>query len=757
MLNKYIQTALSYRQDLVLVGGGHAHIQVLRMMAMNPCQGVRVTLISDRTFAPYSGMLPGVLAGWYSYDDAHFDLANLCARAGVRFVSATAAGIDVQRKAVLFEDRPALRYDVASVNVGIRPASLGGADERFLMVKPITRFLEQWEDFKSRVAQCAVSKVRCDVAVIGGGASGVEIAFLAAKVLGDAGADGKVTLLHSGDRILDGHHQRVTRIVQSELAQAGVEVKNEVRVLAHAGEGILNCAGNVSHGPFALVIGATHAQPPLWFAQSQLPTDERGFLKVDRHLRVFGQDDLFAAGDSIQFNGENLPKSGVFAVRQGPVLYRNLRRALQQYPLLEEYRPQGRVLALMTLGRQEVVASFGVLGLKGRWLWRVKDYIDRTFMDKWRQIPLMNDAVGMRHMHASMDPAEWAGQLNTCGGCGAKAAPRVLQQALVDHGQLLTSGPEAAGIQWDDSAVIPAPAGKVLVTSTDAFRAFSDDPFLMGRVAAMHAMSDVYSMGAAASSSLCQVTLRDGPESGQASDLRQAVAGMRMALSAHGASLVGGHTTVGLDFSIGLTVQGWADPQRIWRKQGARVGDALILTKPLGTGAVLAGLGEESFSGHWWDELMEHLLQPHYPLLSAMTDIPVHAATDVTGFGLMGHLLEMFADSSLAVKLSIQAIPYLDGFRDAVEAGVTASLTERNSDYAAPYLSEPGVELLRANPLAAQGLFDPQTCGGMLLAVPNASAGQVIASLQNAGYVRAAVIGEVCARRTAEFRLQIID
>src|SRR5436309_2083678 len=372
MTNTRFQDSVKH---LLLVGGGHSHLAVLKSFGDAPVEGVRLALLSPSRHAFYSGMVPGVVAGHYRPGDCRIDLVALAARAGARFLLDAAVGVDPARREVTTARGERLRYDVLSPATGSGAGGPAGAAEHTFRVRPVEVFLAGWE----RLRESARSgEVRC-IAVVGGGAAGVEV--LLAMRHGLAGSATQFALF-SELPILAGHgaRRRIARI----LGERGVTVHSGRKVVA-AGENGLGLDGGERFEAQAAV-WATGAYAPPWIAQSALATDARGFVAVSETLQSRSCPEIFAAGDVATVIGEPRPKSGVFAVRQGPVLARNLRRALAgEAP--EPFRSPSRSLALISCGDRYAVASWGWLALEGAWVWRWKDRIDRRFVERYRLGP----------------------------------------------------------------------------------------------------------------------------------------------------------------------------------------------------------------------------------------------------------------------------------------------------------------------------------------------------------------------------------
>ena len=367
-------------QDLVLIGGGHAHVHVLKAFGEQPLGDVRITLVARDIQTPYSGMIPGFVAGRYSFEECHIDLARLSARWGVRLIHAEARGIDRAKRAVLLKDQPAISYDLLSVDVGSAPNvdGLAGADQWAIPVKPIAELGRRWLDFSERMRSWVG---QLNIMVIGGGAGGVELALAIEHRLTEiAESAGLLITLATRDEVLEGHAAAARGMLRGILHRRGI------RLLEHCPARRIE-AGQVQLAdrwhPADAVFVVTEASAAKWFAETGLALDERGFLAIDETLRSISDPRIFAVGDCATMLAHRRPKAGVFAVRQGPPLARNLRCALLGQPL-HAYTPQRGQLSLIGTGDGHAVATRNFWAIQGRWVWWWKDHIDRKWMRMYR-------------------------------------------------------------------------------------------------------------------------------------------------------------------------------------------------------------------------------------------------------------------------------------------------------------------------------------------------------------------------------------
>ena len=364
-------------KDLVLVGGGHTHVHVLKSFGRKPMPGVRLTLIGRDVETPYSGMIPGFVAGHYTFDECHIDLAWLCASTGARLVRGEATGIDRARRQVLLKDGPAVPYDLLSIDVGSAPnlETIPGARQWATPVKPIAEFGRHWMAFLEHMRTWLGP---LNVTVIGGGAGGVELALAIDHRLRQAakGAQVQVTLA-TKDEILTGHAVAARRKIQPIFRRRGLQLLEKAATSRIERGAVQLESGKWLQADAVFVV--TEASAAQWFATTGLPLDGRGFLAVADTLRSTGDERVFAVGDCATVLKHPRPKAGVFAVRQGPPLAENLRRVvLGQAP--EPFVPQARYLSIIGTGDGRAVATRGSWAIEGAWVWRWKDHVDRKWM-----------------------------------------------------------------------------------------------------------------------------------------------------------------------------------------------------------------------------------------------------------------------------------------------------------------------------------------------------------------------------------------
>ncbi len=709
-------------KDLVLIGGGHAHALLLLKWAMKPLPGVRLTLINPQPTAPYTGMLPGYVAGHYALDELTMDLVRIAQYAGVRFVLDDVVDVDPSTRRIKRKHGPDIHYDVMSLNVGITLAlnELEGFERFGTPAKPLGLFARQWNAFLRRIR---TDSLEPNVVVLGAGVGGVELALAMKCQLDQASPVGaNLTIIESQDDILgeinSAARQRIIR--QLDHYEIGRLCQTEAHRIDSSG--VTLTSGEFLKANF--VVGAAGAKSHDWIRQTGLPNSE-GFVIVDQYLRSTHPDQsIFAVGDCAVNPHSQLPRAGVYAVRQAPVLFKNLRAALTGKPLAP-YRPQKDFLKIISTGRKNGVAVKFGLTFEGSRVWRWKDRIDRKFMNRF-VLDITPPKLTMPREVATGSQELFRNSAKLCAGCGAKVARKSLDLALKES--LTDSRPE-----WSEDAAEIQLANDTLVISTDHLRSFMDDHSLFTRICALHAMSDVWARGVQPQYALASVTLPHMSERLQTETLREIMQAAHQTCDEVGVKIVGGHTAQGPELTIGFTVIGDKEHDCV-SQCGAQAGDNILLTKPLGTGVILAGYMQGRIGGNQLYETLAVMAESSR-LASKLLAPVATAMTDVTGFGLAGHLMNILTSSGKCATLHLSDIPFLNGALELTNQNVKSTLWQSNFSVADLFsdLTDPKSSLL----------FDPQTSGGLLATVPENKLNGVVTQLNDKG-LAVHNIGTVC-------------
>ncbi|WP_413430228.1 selenide, water dikinase SelD [Synechococcus sp. Cu2B8-bc1011] len=707
---------------LVLAGGGHSHALLLRKWVMNP--GSRpnrfITLISRHSTALYSGMVPGLVAGHYQREELEIDLRQLTDQAEVALIVAEIKGLDPLKHQLWLADRPPIRYDQLSLNVGCITNNLGPIQRDTIAIKPLEQAL-------TAIDEADANPLTAPVRIVGSGLAAIELSL---------------ALRHrwpSRTVSLQARTNAIHRRFQKGLALAGVSVQP-----ASTPEGRTKPS---FQGQESLDLNCTGSCAPTWLKDSGLPVDERGRVRTEATLEVLGHSGHFAAGDCAVIDADPRPASGVWAVRAADPLSRNLKASCNNRPL-RPWRSQRQAMQLVggfsRNGKPTAWVLWGPICLGPHaLLWTWKEHIDRRFMSRLRGAKMAevnHDAQGTM----------------LCRGCAAKLPADDLEAALED------AGFAKFGNAPEDAASIPetqSTDGDSVLQSVDGFPALISDPWLNARLTALHACSDLWACGAKVRSAQAVVTLPLAAPSLQRLLLSQTLAGLRSALEDQGAELIGGHTletrsqsegTLSLGVQVALNVQGSAQGP-IWSKRGMQAGDQLLLSGALGMGVLFAAAMKGAVRPGDLDRALAQMNQSQHQRVELLRNLEkehpgqLHAATDITGFGLLGHLGEMLETPSinnppLRVQLEVEALPALKGAIELLEKGHTSSMAPANRRAWSLLQPQPEANLPKPITLhlgaitkgsprhkaALELLVDPQTCGPLLIAVTPELANEIL-------------------------------
>lgn len=795
-------------KQLVLIGGGHSHAFVIKNLGMKPLEGVEITLITRDLDTPYSGMLPGHVAGVYTRDECHIDLVRLGNFAKARIVHSQAIGIDRKNQLVMVDDgRPPIRYDVLSINIGSSPKLLPFSSPRLAItpVKPIDGFSRRWEAILEKTLKVADGSNGCiKFAVVGAGAGGVELCLCMCyrlhRELEKLGRHPQkcvhFTLIGRNKVIMPLHARETQREFEKILKHRGIALEIGVSVEGYDDEGALKLSDGRAL-MFDECFWCTNASAQAWLGSTGLHLDSGGFIKVNQKMQT-SDPKIFAGGDIVRLPSPR-PKAGVFAVRAGPPLCANIRIALtglNREHLMEIYDPQSLFLGIIGTGDVNLaVASKGSMAVKGAWLWALKDWIDRQWMAQYTSgLPdmaaKMEDAIEklgpmgvpevaridyqLSKEQAASGSSSSSTVLNTlkhasmrCGGCGAKVGATSLSRVInqIKHLVYTPDDKWIVGIDNpDDCAVVQAPGpnnGDLgLVHTVDYFRTFLSDPYVFGQVSANHALSDCHAMCADAVSALAIAVLPFGVSEITEDTMVHMMAGACKMLGESKCTLVGGHSCEGAKLALGFAVNGVVNTSNALYKgipksrmlnplNCDKDGFHIVITKAVGTGTIFAADMRLKARAPWVGAAIASMLISNREGGLFMREFDAAAATDITGFGVLGHLVEMMKATNdeldiegewYTAELDVSALPVLPGALECVKGGIFSSLQPDNLRVRRAILNEAEALQNPKYPL----LFDPQTAGGIMAFIPvGKQVHDLIDVLKKAGYSDTAIIGKV--------------
>ena len=405
------------------------------------------------------------------------------------------------------------------------------------------------------------------------------------------------------------------------------------------------------------------------------------------------------------------------------------------------------------MGSKNAVASKYSLSFKGKWVWYWKNYIDKNFIAKFNNLSIKDMKINERIPKIFL--TKEVKKLNEdirCGGCGAKAAREILNLALDDLNIKKRDDIVIGLDDPDDASIIKIPNDKLSTISLDFFPPMISDPYLFGQITAHHCLSDLYAMGAEPQSAMAISCLPLWPKHKLSEELKSMLLGSIQVFNNENTQLVGGHTSEAEQCIYGFSVTGLINKDKILSKSNLKKGDALILTKAIGTGTILAANMRAKANASWVDNAIESMLVSNRMSVDIIKKYGGIACTDITGFGLIGHLLEMLERTQLIANLNLENIPILDGADETISKKIISTLQDNNEKFSryiknySEFNKSPNYKLL----------FDPQTAGGILAGIPEDHVDECLNDLTKNNYTNARRIGTVEEQTNKEEKIYII-
>ena len=708
--------------ELILMGGGHSHLSVIKYFAMNPIPGLGITLVSKNITAAYSGMMPGYIAGTYNENEIQINLSNLCQYAHVRLIAQEVLAIDAEKQYIELKNQRKIKYDTLSINIGGEPSlnQIKGAKKFAYPIKPISNLINQIKLLKQKFSKTK----NAEIIIIGGGAGGIEIALSVNNFLSDFKniEKKKITIISKNKSLIPNHNFLAQQSLIKYLIKQEINFITDDKVIEVKKNKILTKKGLIIKSNLNLLV--TSISPPKWLSFSNLPLTNDGFIKVNEYLQLNEYKNIFAAGDISSMEKHNLPKAGVFAVRQGPILAKNLHSHIIKKQLTR-YKPQKTFLSLIGNGKDFAIASWWKLSLSGKFLWTLKNYIDRSFIKKFNDLPEMKDfkkALPHPNLLSNKNLNDPNLAEMKCLGCGSKTAWEALNKAIQEKSlsmQLNKNKSPLSNIDiGNDASVIKVKSGCEIVQSVDVISAIVDDPYELSKIALLHAISDLIASAATPYSAEAIFILPPGIEKIQSRVISELLDGAQNILLDHKMKLTGGHTLEGNELQVGFAVTGFR--KKNFKFKGPSLGDNLILTKKLGIGIILAGKMRGLANYNDYIKALKLMHQSNQNAGEVLIKNNVSSITDVTGYGLARHALNL--SKPYGVKMNFDNLPILSGALDLIKKGIISSLSDSNrkaSNFSDFKNNDP-----------KNIIFDPQTSGGLLASVSNENLNKTIKSLK---------------------------
>ena len=689
--------------DLVLIGGGHSHLSVLMKLSKRPINGNRITLITNEIDTPYSGMIPGYIEGIYSWRDSHIDLYRLCLKLNVRFIHAEVERVSAYEKEIYFKDRPKIKFDVLSINTGIQSNNreIKGAAKYCLPVKPISKlannFLNKITNFKS-------------IAFIGGGAGSVELALAIKKRFLNINQDIKITIITGKRGLLSTFPQKTKLTSLKTLEKFKIDIIEYKRVLEVKPKQII--LSDKSMLKIDKAILSTNSMTPKWLAKSDILLTKDNYILVNKSFQT-NYKYVFASGDVIDFNNQNLKKAGVFAVRSGKPLAINIKQFILGKKLVE-YKFNKNYLALIGTSKRSAIATKYNLTFNSRFFFYLKKYIDQNFIKKFSDFrirkkftldALKTDVLNIFVKHKEKITDE--NDIMQCKGCAAKVPLNALKQALPKD--IVSTSEDAVSV----------PGHPELYQTVDMISSIITDPFLLGKIAANHSISDMVSVNSKITSAMMILQLPLSKTEINSRDLEQVLLGANEIFKTIDCPLIGGHTMIGKDKDpiIGFSILGQKQKKiKIMKnRRKIKTKDLLILTEKIGSGLIFAGINNYLIDSYFQTDVIKQMIKGNLNFGKISNHLNILSMTDITGFGLANHLLNLIKRDNSKTGLTIypNKIPLFEGVNECLNKDIKSSLFKSNYD-----IAQKDIIYKRDKSKLDNILYDPQTVGGIAFIIP---------------------------------------
>ena len=689
--------------DLVLIGGGHSHLSVLMKLSKKPLNGNRITLITNEIDTPYSGMIPGYIEGIYSWRDSHIDLYRLCLKLNVRFIHAEVERVSAHEKEIYFKDRPKIKFDVLSINTGIQSNNreIKGAAKYCLPVKPISKltnnFLNKITNFKS-------------IAFIGGGAGSVELALAIKKRFLNINQDIKITIITGKRGLLSTFPQKTKLTSLKTLEKFKIDIIEYKRVLEVKPKQII--LSDKSMLKIDKAILSTNSMTPKWLTKSDILLTKDNYILVNKSFQT-NYKYVFASGDVIDFNNQNLKKAGVFAVRSGKPLAINIKQFILGKKLVE-YKFNKNYLALIGTSKRSAIATKYNLTFNSRFFFYLKKYIDQNFIKKFSDFrirkkftldALKTDVLNIFVKHKEKITDE--NDIMQCKGCAAKVPLNALKQALPKD--IVSTSEDAVSV----------PGHPELYQTVDMISSIITDPFLLGKIAANHSISDMVSVNSKITSAMMILQLPLSKTEINSRDLEQVLLGANEIFKTIDCPLIGGHTMIGKDKDpiIGFSILGQKQKKIkiVKNRRKIKTKDLLILTEKIGSGLIFAGINNYLIDSYFQIDVIKQMIKGNLNFGKISNQLNILSMTDITGFGLANHLLNLIKRDNSKTGLTIypNKIPLFQGVNECLNKDIKSSLFKSNYD-----IAQKDIIYKRDKSKLDNILYDPQTVGGIAFIIP---------------------------------------
>ncbi len=676
----------NFTKQLVLIGGGHANVQVLKKLCMNSINGLHTILISEHFEATYSGMTPGFIHEDFSKEEISIDLQRLCFNAGATFIKDKVIKLDTYHKELQLQNFPPINYDLLSINTG----SISNTKEiniidssNCFFVKPISSLVSNL----SKIDNILENK-KNKIVIIGGGVASYELAFSLKRRYK---SPLKITIL--GKKILkEKNLNNKTKNKLKKIAENLSIKQYSGKVISISGKYLTLDNGNKIDFDISLISTGASIEP--WLLESNLIKDEKGFITVNNHLLSINDKNIFVTGDACSLENKPKPKSGVMAVRHGETLKENIFLKLTGKNLIK-FRPQVNWLYLIGTYKNYALLNYFFLSFHNRWCWGLKVWIDKNFINKFK----LSNNHQMAKKKFKLENFK-----NThmyCQGCGSK----VSKNTLIDYIKKTSNN-----IYFEDSSIVNNKSLQILQT-IDHIKLFSSlNPFDFGKISYLHSQNDILAAGGEVKSLSVSLSVPFSENSVEKFYLEYFMEGIKFEADKNHCVISSGHSYQSQEPGITLTLNGEIESNV--SKNSAKVGDLIYLSKPLGTGYLLAAYfnNSEMLSGSDFEKILNNLQKSNYFAVNSGRNSGSKTMTDISGFGLSSHLIDICLSSNLSSELTLNPDVLINSNTNLLR-GFKSTGFQNNQKSSREY-----IKISENHPLK-NILFDPQTNGPMLITI----------------------------------------
>lgn len=709
---------ISLNKQLVLIGGGHSNVQVLRKLCMHQYNGLNIILISDSYGAIYSGMTPGYIEKLYSLDDITIDLQRLCFNAGATFIKDKVVRIDEENQILHLKDNPSIKFDLLSINSGSNSDKQTiklENDSKVISVKPINSLVSKINLIDEIIEKSSQKKV----SIIGGGVASFELSFALHKRY-----NGKISLDIISKHLLEEKNLNKSSInkIKKILKNMGINLISKQAIAINNSEIKVDDEDVICSD---LILLSTGASLPEWLAQSKLEMNEN-FIAVNQHLQSLNFKNIFVSGDAASIQNFKRPKSGVMAVRQGEMLRDNLFLFLQNKSL-KKFQPQKNWLYLIGTYKNSAILNYFNFSFEGKWCWALKKLIDLNFMKKF-SFPGqtdMNKKISNLTEHKEDIPKMY------CQGCGSKVSKNTLVNYLSNQ-EKNSELSDATEIKFDHRDILQT------IDHIKLFKSFN--PYDFGIISYLHSQNDILAAGGSVHSLSISIGVPFSKNLVEGFYLEYFMRGIQNEASRDGAILASGHSYQTEEPSITITMNGSIGQKS--NKSLAAEGSLIYLSKPLGTGYLLAAYFQNSklLTTSEFEKLLTHLKTGNDLAAKSGFSCGSQLMTDISGFGLASHLGDICQSSNLSAQIHFDKDILINDELEILK-------NFESSGYKNNYLSSFNLISIKDDHPLLKIIFDPQTNGPLLMAIDKEKKNEFENSFKNLCLSKPLLIGEFIRKK----------